>query len=288
MKTLIKLAKTNKKLPILQTILVKNGTAQSTDMDMAIFTTCNMPDGLYHAETFTTLNLPSPLPITDFPVMPEVEKFAGAIDVSVDDLAWVFEATSYEAMRFYLNGIFFTGSALVATDGHRLNKLSINGGTIPSVIVPNQAIEYALAMAKEDKQKTLAINFYAKHVTFHTRKFTLQTKLIYGTYPDYERVIPKSFQHTAKWNNDDIQACIKNVKALAKLNSVKTPVVALNSHIKAYGQSFPISNPLPIEIGFNAIYLADAMSGTLQLNDPTSPCLITNGNRQTVLMPIRL
>lgn len=108
-------------------------------------------------------------------------------------------AMSDEATRYYLCGIYLHLAdgqlKTAATDGNRLAVASVaapeGARGMAGVILPRDTVhllEKALAKATaEDVTITLA----GERVAFSWPRFRLVTKLVDGTFPEYERVIPK-------------------------------------------------------------------------------------------------
>jgi DNA polymerase III sliding clamp (beta) subunit (PCNA family) len=271
MKTLIKLAKTNKSLPILRTVLIKDGIAKSTDMDMIITEPTNIKDGLYHADGIEA-GLLSDQSVDNYPLWIAPVDHKGDIEIALDYLDFVSGAMSKEVLRYYLNGIALIGSDMVATDGHRLYKVDLKHGyDFKNVIIPSLAVKMAISLAKEYKAKVLKLSVYQDKVTFKIGSATLETRQVDGKFPDYIRVIPTTETHKFEYVPD--LAAIKLAKIKAKVDGNRMATIVMKS---------------PIRIGFNADYLADIMPGTMTMNDPASPVKVINGDRLQVLMPMRV
>ncbi len=114
-------------------------------------------------------------------------------------LQFTLPATSNEATRYYLGGVFFDKQAgrelvLVATDGHRLHRIVVNGVALDlefSFIMPIASVK-AIIKAVNSK-----INFEAV-MTLNGADFEIMLDTgsvrgvaIDGKFPQYERVIPK-------------------------------------------------------------------------------------------------
>lgn len=283
MKTLQKLAATNKRLQVLQAVLVKDGRAKSTDLDMFISAPCDLESGLYSNMEFKIKSDISP---DDFPEKLLTGDAVKTITLSVDDLQWLSKAMSDEETRYYLCGINFSGARLCATDGHRLNLINLEYDLGVDIICPAMAVKFALSLAKEHKLKELTVTLYPRHIQFTAGDTWLITKVIDGTFPPIDRVIPDSdmakysFQYTGK----SISDALPEIKALAKLHG--GIAVKLNSALMFGKKDFPLDIPFPIEIGFNFKYLSDLMSGNMYLNDSVGPVKVVAGNRISVLMPM--
>jgi DNA polymerase III sliding clamp (beta) subunit (PCNA family) len=274
MKTLIKLAKSNGKyIPILKTILVKDGRALSTNMDMICMEPTDKKDGLYYAEGFEA-GLTVDLPVTDFPTLADIGKAVEHLELPLKDLEYVAVAMATEVHRYYLCGVHFKGSIVEATDGHMLNQIHLpEDFDMPSKIIPSDAIKYAIAAAKENKVNKLDITLHEKGFTIKAGKTMLQGKLIDGTLPDTDRVIPKVSKHTIEFRGKDIAEELKLAKIKAKCSGLDY-------------NSFVLTKP--IRIGFNIGYLEKLIDGTMHVNDASSPVKVVNGNRLSVLMPMRV
>lgn len=149
------------------------------------------------------------LPAGDFPNLRKVKAshtFEMERESLADCLASTAFASSTEETRYYLNGIFMhvnTEGHLIfaATDGHRLAKRWVEApdGTagMPGVIVPNFAIATILKMLAdmEGAEKPVVLGLSESALRIETPDAVLITKLIDGTFPDYDRVIPQDNPH---------------------------------------------------------------------------------------------
>jgi len=143
------------------------------------------------------------LPVTDFPVL-KAEKVSAEVLVAGDLLAHaigqVAHAQSDEEARFYLNGIYLHDRAgrlgLVATDGYRLGLAIVEPskplpGNLPGIILPRAAVPELLRIATEAKQDELTLEISPNWLRVAHGDFEFSTRLVDGTFPDYERVIPR-------------------------------------------------------------------------------------------------
>lgn len=137
-------------------------------------------------------------------------------------------AVSTEETRYYLNGIAFgvDGDALSAsaTDGHRLmqRRITLPPGSITGkltgsgaegrLIIPRMALPAILAMSTVESDAILS--FYGRDdngpatmfevVQAHT---VLRHKLIDGTFPDIDRVIPKGLSAFVEFSAREFLSC---------------------------------------------------------------------------------
>jgi len=122
-------------------------------------------------------------------------------------------AISDEETRYYLNGIYLhnPGSELraVATDGHRLARHSAaTVGDLPGVIVPKKTV--ALIPAGE-----VTVSLSQTKIRVEHGDSVLVSKLIEGTFPDYERVTPKNNDKSLVVNRAAMLAAVDRVSTIA-------------------------------------------------------------------------
>lgn len=111
----------------------------------------------------------------------------------------VMHAASNEETRYYLRGVYVepAGGALnfTATDGHRLASLRVTAGLPDGIdfapfIVPREVLrDYCKFCERADGLVAMTISDGRMQLSANGE--THVTKLVDGTYPDYERVIPR-------------------------------------------------------------------------------------------------
>lgn len=224
-------------------------------------------------------------------------------------------AMSTEETRYYLNGIYlhaFQSKELraVATDGHRLAKMSLplpqGAEAIPGVIISRKTINEVLKIVSEE---VLDVEVYLSNtqVSFKFSDTYFTSRLIDGTFPDYEKVIPA---HNDKVMTVDMEAFAETVDRVATISSEKNRGIRLslktnkliltatsNESGHAVEELEVDYNASGIEIGFNSRYLLDIAqqigneSASFSFADSTSPTIIRSRNDQEalyVLMPMRV
>src|SRR5436190_13463255 len=145
------------------------------------------------------------LPPEDFPDLAAREP-ANHFNISAAELKRLIEKTRFaistEETRYYLNGIYLHAAEsggksvlrAVATDGHRLAQaelpLPAGAKDMPGVIVPRKTVA-ELAKLAEDGDGDVRIELSPSKIRVSTARVVLTSKLIDGTFPDYERVIPQ-------------------------------------------------------------------------------------------------
>lgn len=117
-------------------------------------------------------------------------------------LELVSGAMSTEETRYYLNGVFIqphaedaTALNFVATDGHRLVRHTVTGikhNLSGGIILPKAAVHALCQLLAANPETTLQLDLHGEcKLNVTATEFELASKLIDGTFVDYNRVIPK-------------------------------------------------------------------------------------------------
>ena len=264
------------------------------------------------------------LPREDFPVFAEDElpiRFSlGAAELRrlIDKTRF---AVSTEEARYYLNGIYLqarsdNGVALlraVATDGHRLARVDTplpEGATgmqeAQGIIVPRKAVAEVRKLI-EHSDAAIDIALSATKIRFTIEDTVLTTKLIDGTFPEYERVIPVGNDKVLEVDRETFADAVDRVSTISteKSRAVKLKVESDRLTLSATSpDSGSATEELaakygaePLEIGFNSRYLLDMtaqMEGDtarFSLADSVSPTIVEDQGDSAamfVLMPMRV
>lgn len=262
----------------------------------------------------------STLPRDDFPVIAEGElptKFelpAATLKEIIDKTRF---AISTEETRYYLNGIFWhvTDDAqpvlkAAATDGHRLARVTVarpdGAAGMPDIIVPRKCIA-ELRKLLDEIDGSVEISLSASKIRFGLGTAVLTSKLIDGTFPDYNRVIPTG---NDKILRIDPKSFMEGVDRVSTIASEKTRAVkmALETDKITLSVTSPENGTAAeevsgdyksdgFEIGFNARYLMDILAQVegdtveVHLADAAAPTLIRENDKASalyVLMPMRV
>ncbi|THK38161.1 DNA polymerase III subunit beta [Ensifer sp. MPMI2T] len=247
------------------------------------------------------------LPAGDFPTMNE-----GSYDAEFEiDLAALFApvgfAISSDDVRYYLQGIFMHSLdgkiVAVATDGHRLSRHQVaypGEDAFKGIIVPRKTVGLL-------PKGTVHVSVSETKIRIASGDFVLTSKLIDGTFPDYQRVIPTQNDKKIIFGSDDMrQAAVRvSVVSSERGRAVKLSFAAGEAKLSvnnpdsgsATDEIFVNYDGDPIDIGFNATYLTElvgifpAGDITLALADSGSPSVFTSEKAPellAVLMPMRV
>lgn len=237
------------------------------------------------------------LDVDAFPVMAS-DTYENSATVDAGLLSDIFGRTAFamstEETRYYLNGVYLHNVdddlVGVSTDGHRLAKMTVAGGhKVSPIIVPRKTVGQLKKLLADGGDVKLDTSATKMRVT--CGDFTLVSKVVDGTFPDYTKVIPKEGDRIAHIDAKAFSGAINRVVTVAddrskgvRLNvSNGLLVVSVSSptgdavdevEIDYHGEAF--------ECGFNSKYLnevaAQAEGGTLRVSfgmGATDPALIT-------------
>jgi DNA polymerase-3 subunit beta len=260
------------------------------------------------------------LPVDDYPIMTNIEK-GHEFHLQSIDLANLIDNTKFaislEETRYYLNGIFLHVAdsdnqklRAVATDGHRLAQAEIplpeGASNMPGIILPRKAVGEIrkLTDGTDGKIKVIISNTKAQFVFPNS---ILTTKLIDGSFPDYQRVIPKENLNKLVVSNQVFSKAIDRVSTVSLEKSRAVKLSLSNNLLSLNVNSHDLGNASEdleidysydnLEIGFNSKYLLDITSQIqgkeiqILLSDSASPALITDPDQDGVifvLMPMRV
>jgi len=261
------------------------------------------------------------LPRDDFPEM-SAGKLPVQFAMDAKDLARVIDKTRFaisnEETRYYLNGIYLhvfdrDGTPVlraVSTDGHRLAsvELPLPAGAegMPGVIVPRKTVGEIRKLIDETGDD-VEISLSDAKIRFSFDDAVLTSKLIDGTFPDYQRVIPtgndKEMTVSRKALSDAVDrvSAISSEKSRAVKLSISGDTLSLSASSAENGtaqEEIEIGYGLDtIEIGFNSGYLLDIArqidsdTAIFLLADAASPTIIRGADDTGtiyVLMPMRV
>ena len=201
---------------------------------------------------------------------------------------------------------------MVSTDGKRLSKVvyehANNNETPNQIVIPAKPLTDLLKIL--DKDNEIKISYTKTHFFAVCGNMSFFCKLIEGTYPDYERVIPKEHTSLCKVGRESLIAAIKRVIIMAKekdiANVIKfsfdNDVVILTSETNSVGSAEEriavVYKGEPLLIGFNGTYVMDALRVldsdeiVIELRDNKNCMVVRNKENDEsflyICMPVRL
>ncbi len=229
-------------------------------------------------------------------------------------------AISTEETRYYLNGIYLHRAEsdghpvlrAVATDGHRLARveepLPEGASAMPGVIVPRKTVN-ELRRLLEDESGSVEVALSDTKIQFTVGPITLTSKLIDGTFPEYERVIPSGNDKVLRVGKKDFADAVARVAAISSERSrpvklsLQKDLLTLSAASAEQGSAVEELDrdhveyaAGPLEIGFQARYLNDITDQITEnvefcFSDGSAPTVVRDAGDQSalyVLMPMRV
>ena len=247
------------------------------------------------------------LPTEEFPVLSGGE-LPHNFNVTAVELRSLIDRTKFaistEETRYYLNGIYLhkgerDGVSVlraVATDGHRLasveGPLPSGADDMPGVIVPRKTVTELRKLIDESGDE-VAISMSESKIRFAFDDAVLTSKLIDGTFPDYQRVIPsgndKNMEVNCKLFADAVDrvSAISSEKSRAIKLSLSSGLLVLSASSPEHGSAEEEIEVAyqgdPVEIGFNSSYLLDI---TRQIEGENAQVCLADGNSPTILREV--
>ncbi len=242
-----------------------------------------------------------------------------------DDLVRMLKSVSYaqssDETRYILNGVYFSFQDerlnLVATDGRRLaligKELEFPPEHAGNIIIPAKTVTELLRLL--DKGKDVKIAFNERQVAFEIGTETeaegladniyLVSKIVEGSYPNYQQVVPKETHQRIKIDRELLLQCVHRVALVTsdKSNTVRIKVADNHLEITASSPDFgeahesmavEYSGP-EIQVAFNPQFVMDPLRALpqdevfLEIKDELSPGVFkTLDSFICVIMPLRL
>ena len=267
------------------------------------------------------------LPSQDYPALPSIERegLTPLTGVGFGDLIrkTLFAVGDNDA-RYILNGLLVTLTTiekktmlrLVGTDGHRLavaeqevTEASAKDAPreIKAIIPKKAAFEMRRLLEEEDGEPL--IGFTKNLMIFRKSGLLLTSRLMEGTYPNYQQVVPKDKEVEKRVTVDraELEGALRRVAVLSRDKTHAVRVTFAPGRITLFSSNPDFGEATEelqaryegqtLVTGFNARYLLDVlavMDGdgvTLQMEAPLSPCLIRDPESPgfaSVVMPVKV
>jgi DNA polymerase-3 subunit beta len=261
------------------------------------------------------------LPVEDFPKMPDGD-LNRSFTLSSGDLRALIDrsrfAISTEETRYYLNGIYFHTTKqknvevlrAVATDGHRLARVEMpapqGAGTIAGIILPRKTVGEVRKLLDETTGD-VEVSLSEAKARFTFDGVVITSKLIDGTFPDYERVIPAGNDKTLEVDTRVFASAVDRVATISSEKSRAVKISLAPGHVTLTANSPEAGSATEeleakyegslLEVGFNARYMLDILQqiegegARFTLADATAPAIIQDVSDTSalyVLMPMRV
>ena len=217
----------------------------------------------------------------DYPALPSLED-AQAVETSAAVVRRAVEKTGFavskDAHRPSMMGVFFQvhpeHTRAVATDGHRLVKLTLHGVTAePALdfVAPEKAIALAARAAQAgDAAGACTMRVGSGFVEFDFGATRVIGRMIDEQYPNYEAVIPVENDRRLTVSRDALLAAVRRValysssmthqiRLTLRPNELTISAEDLERASEAKERVLCEYDAEPMEIGFNSDYLAQVL-----------------------------
>ena len=252
----------------------------------------------------------------EFPLIPQVKK-ENNLTIAASDLLAAINQTSFSAardmVRPVLAGVHLRANKkeirLAATDSYRLSEKIIPLTKSPekevSIIIPARTVQ-ELARILEKGKDAVNLDISASQVLFTYKGVELASRLIEGSYPDYEQIIPRKHTTTISTKTEELTNAVKRVNLFTKdSHSVKLEITK-DKKLKILSDSTQIGEEeaevsatiagAANAITLNANYLLEALAAigsseiTLELGENMIPAILKPAKAKDYLhliMPLK-
>ena len=243
------------------------------------------------------------LPEEEFPIIPKLENLNNYLrmdsEIMKESFLKVINAVQLSEIRPEISGILLdfqvTNLKLVGTDSFRLGEKTINENNFSSTFQRGFKIIIPLKTAQELLRILTAgpvtIFIDPNQILFKNDELEVISRLIDGVYPDYEQIIPKSFETEITLEKEHLINAVKLVSTFSgKANDIKIIYKEEKKSLEVYSSNQYLGEnkyfiPAKIkgenfDISFNWRYLMDGLK-----NFDTKELVfeINGGNRAAML-----
>ena len=249
-----------------------------------------------------------------------VEQIHDQDHVNIDSFAMkeLIDLTNYAAATDEDRPVF-TGALLeikenevtmVATDTHRMavKKITIDEpATTPMrAIIPTKTLSEVSRLLPTDNPAMINIIWNRTQIVFNFESIYIISRLIEGTYPEYEKVIPSQFDSSAVIDRREFAGAVDRVSLLAKdisYNVIRYDWAESNVTLSTQNTEIGMAKEdvavefkgTPFTISFNGRYISDILRHStgdnihlfLKQNGPVVIRQDNNPNYTYVVTPVR-
>lgn len=251
----------------------------------------------------------------EFPSMPVLQD-SKEVEIKNKDLkealSQVLFTASNDDARPVLTGVYITSQKnelfFVATDSYRLAERSLKKktNTDVSLLIPAHSLQEVVRAIKDDSGTTL-IAYDEQQARFTVDETEIVTRLIDGTYPDYKKLLPKTFETTATLTKKALSEITKVSSLFAReaAGSITLSIdqqkkeISINSIASQVGENVATAEAVvsgDATITLNSRYILDALNAfsgekiTINVNGKLDPCVLTDPDDTSythVIMPVK-
>lgn len=225
-------------------------------------------------------------------------------------------AASTQESRPILTGVHFVltdnqSLKTVATDSHRMSQRKIQldkAGDNFDVVIPSRSLREFTSVFS-DEIETVEVFFSNNQLLFRSQYISFYTRLLEGTYPDTDRLIPKDFNTTVTFDTANLRHAMERARLLSNATQngtvkleIQKGVVSAHVNSPEVGRVNEELDTLAVTggdliISFNPTYLIDALKAVgneqvqISFISPIRPfTLVPNNNQEDfiqLITPVR-
>jgi DNA polymerase-3 subunit beta len=259
---------------------------------------------------------------TDFPEFPTLNPdtaFEIDLNILTQAISQIAFSAALDDTRPILTAILcqFTNNKLtiVATDGFRLsfkeiklvNSLNLKTDKPITFLIPAKSLIEVTKLAKNNKKIKIGLTLDEHQVVFVLDDVELVSRLIEGDYPDYQKIVPDSYNTKVFINRDEFFQSVKIASVFAKESAnvirinIKQNNLELSANAPQIGQNKANVDARVegenIDIAFNYKFLIDFLNVCkspeiiIELNENLTPGFFHDQSDPSfthIIMPVRL
>ncbi len=248
----------------------------------------------------------------EFPAIPSVDEDTPPIQIGAallkEVIGQVTFAASDDISRPVLTAVLLQASeekiTFAAADAFRLAvrgvPMALSSPAKDQILVPAKTMSQLARILPEEGEVQILVTKNRSQVLFHTENIDLLSRLIEGTFPNYEQIIPKEHTTRAVVNAQEFAAAMKSASLFASQDANRTYFtiqgtgeepesqgsLLIEAHADDVGSgntpvSAQISGPVrEMKIVFNAHYITQVLAAldtqeiALELTKESKPGLI--------------
>lgn len=223
----------------------------------------------------------------------------------VTAISKVLFATSIDETRPTLTGVLFIFKknlsaragelVLVATDGFRLSQVKLpllSSLGADNVILPKGVLGELGRLSETEEKINLSFKKEENQVTFEIGDIILSSRTLEGSFPDYEKIIPKEPKVSVRTDKEEFLRAVKLASVFARdsANIVKIKILKDGLEISGESQSgsqkgkvdAKVEGKVELEIAFNFRFLEEFLHAArgeeikIELSDADKPGVFTD------------
>ncbi|MDG3132923.1 DNA polymerase III subunit beta [Streptococcus suis] len=210
-------------------------------------------------------------------------------------------AASTQESRPILTGVHFVltnykNLKTVATDSHRMSQRKLvldKFGDDFNVVIPSRSLREFSAVFTDDIE-TVEVYFSNNQILFRSDNISFYTRLLEGTYPDTDRLIPTEFKTTVIFDTANLRHSMERARLLSNATQngtvkleITNNLVSAHVHSPEVGRVNEELDTLEVTgedlvISFNPTYLIEALKA---INSEQVTISFISSVRPFTLMP---